>query len=114
MTVDLAGGDPEPISDRPAEDPGRFLDGTSVLTSSGGEIILIDLDGNVLETIQEASAVLFGPVWSADGEWIALSGASGEWADVFISRIDGEDRWQVMETPPTRSSRSGALSRLVR
>ena len=102
MTLDLiVGGDPVPLSDQSFEDAGRFsVDGASVLTSSGGDIILVDLDGNVLETIQEPSAFLFGPVWSPDGEWIAFSrGTSGPFADVFISRVDGADRWQVTETP---------------
>ncbi len=102
MTLDLVvGGDPVPLSDQAFEDAGRFsVDGASVLTSSGGDIILVDLDGNVLETIQEPSAFLFGPVWSPDGEWIAFSrGTSGPFADVFISRVDGADRWQVTETP---------------
>jgi Tol biopolymer transport system component len=101
MIVELEGGDPVPLSDQPFDDPGRFsLDGTSVLTSTGGAIIVVGLDGSVIETIQEPAASLFGPVWSPDGEWIAFSlGTSGPFADVFISRIDGADRWQVTDTP---------------
>ena len=101
MTVDVVGGDPRPISEQYFGDPGQFSpDGASVLTSSYGDIILVDLDGKVLETIDEPGASLFGPVWSPDGEWIAYSrGTSGPFADVFISRVDGADRWKVTDTP---------------
>ena len=70
MIVDVGGRAPQPLSDMPFGDPGRFSpDGTSVLTSAGNEIMLVDLDGTVVETIAEPGAVLFGPVWSPDGEW---------------------------------------------
>lgn len=39
-------------------------------------------------------------IWSPYGEWIAFSrGTSGPFADVFIGRVNGADRWQVTKTP---------------
>ena len=83
------------------EDAGRFsLDGQSILTSSGGTLFVLDLDGKPLFTIRETGAYLFNAVWSPSGEWIAYSRAvSGPHADIFISRPDGSERWQVTSTP---------------
>jgi Tol biopolymer transport system component len=54
-----------------------------------------------LSSIEESGGYLFGAVWSPDGEWIAYSRtAPGTFrADVFISRTDGSDLWQVTNTP---------------
>ena len=71
-----------------------------MLTSAAGQIMLVDLDGSVRHTIEDPGAILFGPVWSPDGEWIAYSrGISGPFADIFVSRSDGSERWQVTDTP---------------
>lgn len=101
LIVDVAGGGEPRTLEGAFEDPGRFSpDGTSLLTSAAGQIKLIDLDGNVLETIADAGAFLFGAVWSPDGEWIAYSSSSGGFiADIIISRPDGSERWQVTHTP---------------
>jgi WD40 repeat protein len=97
--VDVAGGgEPQALfGEQTFEDVGGFSpDGGSLLTSAAGQIKLIDLDGNVLETIDDPGAYLFGPVWSPDGEWIAYSSSSGGFiADIIISRPDGSERWQV-------------------
>jgi Tol biopolymer transport system component len=100
MVVDLSGGEPLPISTDSFEDAGRFSpDGASILTSSGGSIVVIDLDGVVQEHVVEEGAFLFGPVWSPDGMWIAYSrGTTGPLADIFISRPNGSDRHQVTDT----------------
>ena len=101
LMVDVAGGLEPRTFEGTFEDPGRFSpDGTSLLTSAAGQIRLIDLDGNVLETIADGEAYLFGAVWSPDGEWIAYSSSSGGFiADIMISRPDGSERWQVTRTP---------------
>ena len=71
-----AGGEAQPLGDQSFEDPGRFSpDGEAVLTSAGGQITLIDLDGGVRETLVDPQGFAFGPVWSPDGEWIAYSRA---------------------------------------
>lgn len=101
MIVDIAGGEPRPLSTELFEDAGRFsADGASMLTSAGGSIVVVDLNGEVQERVAEAGAFLFGPVWSPDGRWIAFSRTTtGSFrADIFISRPDGTDRRQVTET----------------
>jgi Tol biopolymer transport system component len=82
------------------EDPGRFSpDGASVLTSHGGSILIIDLNGEVLQRVTEPDASLFGPVWAPDGKSIAYSrGTTGPHADIFTSRPDGTDAQQVTST----------------
>jgi Tol biopolymer transport system component len=103
LLVDAGGGNNEP-RELPGsfEDPGRLSpDGETILTSLSGRILFLDLDGEELSTIEETGqAYLFGPVWSPDGEWIAYSrAAGGPFADVFISRPDGSERWRVTNTP---------------
>lgn len=100
MIMDITGGKPRPLSTSEFEDPGRFSpDGASVLTSAGGRIVIVDLDGEVLQRVGKPGAFLFGPVWSPDGMWIAFSGTTtGFHADIFISRPDGMDRLQVTST----------------
>ncbi len=100
--VDASGsGEPQAIGELAFEDAGRFSpDGASLLTSAGGTIMVISLDGSVIGTIGEAEYVLFGAVWSPDGEWIAYSRSTSAFAaELIISRPDGSDRWQVTDTP---------------
>ena len=102
MLVDIEGGEPRPLNESAYEDPGRFLPaGDSVLTSAGGRLVFLDLDGNVVNSIEESGRYLFGAVPSPDGEWIAYSRTTpGVFsADIFISRVDGSDVWQVTTTP---------------
>ena len=102
LLVDVRGGKPRPLSDGTYEDPGRFSPaGDRVLTSSGGRLVVLDLDGNEQGSIEEPGAFLFGPVWSPDGEWMTYSRTTPGvfMADIFISRVDGSDVWQVTDTP---------------
>ena len=70
-----------------------------MLTSTAGTIVLVGLDGEVLEEIADDGAFLFGPVWSPDGEWIAFSRATdGPFADVYVSRPDGGEVTQLTDT----------------
>lgn len=100
MVVDVGGGEPRSLSDDEYEDPGRFSpDGETVLTSADGRLVFMGLNGDVLSTIEETGAFFFGAVWSPDGEWIVYSrDVSGFVADVFVSRTDGSDAWQVTQT----------------
>jgi Tol biopolymer transport system component len=98
MLVDAEGGEPRPLNESAYEDPGRFVPaGDSVVTSAGGRLVFLDLDGNVVDSIEEPGGYLFGAVPSPDGEWIAYSRTTpGVFAaDVYISRADGSDVWQV-------------------
>ena len=101
MIVDISDGEPRPLSKDGFEDPGRFSpDGASVLTSDGrSSIVIMDLNGKVLQQFTESGVALFGPVWSPDGKWIAYSRATtGPHADIFTSRPDGTDAQQVTST----------------
>ena len=101
MLLDASGGEPRRLSAGTFGDAGRFSpDGSSVLTSTGGRIVIMDLDGKVLKTIADPDAFLFGPVWSPDGSRIAFSRAiGGPFADLYTSLPDGTDRRQVTRTP---------------
>jgi hypothetical protein len=101
MLVDGAGGEPRPLSTRHFGNAGRFSpDGASVLTSAGGRIVIVDLEGRVLHETYEMGAFLFDPVWSPDGARIAYARATdGPFADIFTSLPDGTDRQQVTNTP---------------
>ena len=101
MLVDASGGEPWPLSSNSFSDPGRFSpDGASILTSVDYRIVILDLDGKVVQTVAEPGANLFGPVWSPDGTRIAFSrGVGGPFADLFTSLPDGTDRQQVTRTP---------------
>lgn len=101
MLVDANGGEPRLLYDGPMEDPGRFSpDGLSVVTSTNGSLIVIDLDGKVLHKIAVDGLFLFGPVWSPDGTRIAFSADDGGYhADIYTSLPDGTDRQQATNTP---------------
>jgi TolB protein len=98
--ANLDDGSLKPLSETGYDDPGRFSpDGTSVLTSDGEQVVVLDLDGEAVRSIEMAGLSLFGPVWSPDGEWIAYSGSgSGPYADIYISRPDGSGSHQVTTT----------------
>lgn len=102
MLVGAGGGEPKLLYDGPMEDPGRFSpDGLSVVTSSNGRLLVINLEGTVVHEISiDANYYLFGPVWSPDGSRIAFSmdKVRGPFADVFTSLPDGSDLQQVTNT----------------
>jgi Tol biopolymer transport system component len=62
--------------------------------------VFLDLDGKVVDSIEKAGRFLFGAVWSSDGKWIAYSDTMSARfaADIFISRADGCDLWQVTDS----------------
>jgi hypothetical protein len=101
MIVPAAGGKHQPLWYETVEDPGRYSpDGKTVLTSSGGAILLLDNTGHRVGRIAEEGQFLFGAVWSPDGSHIAFSGAtSGPFADIYASRPDGTDRHRATSTP---------------
>ncbi len=100
MLVDGNGGEPRLLYDGPMEDPGRFSpDGLTVVSSSNGSLMVVNLDGKVLYKISVSGSYLFGPVWSPDGTRIAFSlGTGGPFADIYTSLPDGTDRQRVTDT----------------
>jgi hypothetical protein len=101
MLVDANGGEPRLLYDDSMEDPGRFSpDGRFVVTSSNGSLMVIDLDGKVIHSINIDSHYAFGPVWSPDGTRIAFSLTTpGVFAaDIYTSLPDGTDLQRVTNT----------------
>jgi hypothetical protein len=101
MLVNADGGEPRLLYDGPIEDCGRFSpDGNLVVTSSGGSLMVIDLDGQVVHTISIDGHFAFGPVWSPDGTRIAFSLTTpGVFAaDIYTSLPDGTDLQRVTNT----------------
>ena len=101
MLVEASGSEPRLFYNGLMEDPGRFApDGQSVVTSMSGSLVVIKLDGTVLQEISVDGKYLFGPAWSPDGTRIAfsMSTAGQASADVYTSLPDGTDRQQVTQT----------------
>jgi len=105
MLVDVSGGEPLVLYDRPVEDSGRFSpDGQFVVTSSNGSLMVIGMDGKVVQTISISNSYAFGPVWSPDGTRIAFSLAAetgpfaGSFADIYTCLPDGTDCHRVTNT----------------
>lgn len=102
MLVDANGGEPRLLYDEPVEDCGRFSpDGNLVLTSANGSLLVLDLDGQVVDRISIDNHFAFGPVWSPDGARIAFSLTTpGRFAaDIYTSLPDGTNLQQVTNTP---------------
>jgi hypothetical protein len=101
MLVDANGGEPRTLYDGAMEDAGRFSpDGSLIVTSSNGSIMVIDMDGQVVHTITIDDNFAFGPAWSPDGTRIAFSVTTpGEFAaDIYTSLPDGTDLQRVTNT----------------
>jgi len=98
--VDASGGEPTEVTSSSVGDSGRFSpDGSLVATSSGGVIQVIDATGSVVSSIAVSGSLAFGPAWSPDGEWLVFSStSSGFMADLFVSRLDGSELYQVTRT----------------
>jgi Tol biopolymer transport system component len=101
MLVAANGGEPRTLYDGPMEDAGRFSpDGSFVVTSSGGSLMVIDLDGQVVHTISIDDHIAFGPAWSPDGTRIVFSLTTpGVFAaDIYTSLPDGTNLQRVTNT----------------
>jgi len=99
--VDAGGGEPRRLGTATFEDPGRFSpDGMLVLTSWGGTIFILDLEGKEVSSFSDDGFFLFGAVWSPDGTHIAFSRTTPGvfMADIWTSLPDGTDRQQATRT----------------
>jgi WD40 repeat protein len=98
--VEASGGESTALTSTAADDSPRFSpDGSLVATSSGGVIEVIDATGSVVSSIAVSGSFAFGPAWSPDGEWLVFSStSSGFMADLFVSRPDGSQLYQVTRT----------------
>ena len=98
--VKASGGEPGSLTDDVMEDTGRFSpDGTLVATSAAGVIQVLDITGSGVSAIEVSGSFSFGPAWSPDGEWVVFSAtSSGFNADLFVSRTDGSELYQVTRT----------------
>jgi Tol biopolymer transport system component len=98
--VNASGGEPTELTSTAADDSPRLSpDGSLVATSSGGVIEVIDATGSVVSSIAVSGSFAFGPAWSPDGEWLVFSStSSGFMADLFVSRPDGSELYQVTRT----------------
>ena len=101
MLIDANGGEPRLLYDGPVEDCGRFSpDGRFVLTSTNGSLVVLELDGQVVQRISIDGHFAFGAVWSPDGTRIAFSLTTpGVYAaEIYTSLPDGTDRQRVTNT----------------
>jgi len=100
LLLDPEGAEPRQVGTSSYEDAGRFSpDGTLVLTAVGGSIMIIDLNGQVVNSFAD-DAFSFGAAWSPDGTHIAFSRTTGGYrSDIWTSLPDGTDRQQVTRTP---------------
>lgn len=96
-----SGGEPIELTSTVVGDAGRFShDGSLVATSWGGVVRVLDATGSTVSSIDIPGSFAFGPAWSPDGEWLVFSAdSSGFRADLFVSRPDGSDLYQVTRTP---------------
>jgi Tol biopolymer transport system component len=101
LAVSPRGGRPHAVTRTKVDPAAKFSpDGSMIATSASGALLVLSSDGRLVHRITEAGASLFGPDWSPDGNWLAYSrGVSGPFADIYISRPDGSDRFQVTDTP---------------
>ena len=100
LLIDSAGAEPHQLGTAKYEDAGRFSpDGRLVLTAGGGSLVILDLEGQIVNRISD-DAFLFGAAWSPDGTHIAYSRTPvGFIADIWTSLPDGTERQQVTRTP---------------
>ena len=101
LLVKASGGEPTELTSTVVGDAGRFSrDGSLVATSWGGVVRVLDASGSTVSSIAIPGSFAFGPAWSPDGEWLVFSAdSSGFRADLFVSRPDGSELYQVTRTP---------------
>ena len=99
--VKASGGETTELTSTVVGDAGRFSrDGSLVATSWGGVVRVLDASGSTVSSIDIPGSFAFGPAWSPDGEWLVFSAdSSGFRADLFVSRPDGSELYQVTRTP---------------
>ncbi|MEP7135417.1 MAG: hypothetical protein ABI904_10840 [Chloroflexota bacterium] len=100
MLVDANGGEPRLFYDGQMEGAGQFApNGLSVVSSTNGVLVVINMDGTVLHQIARDGFFLFGATWSPDGTRLVFSADTGTYhAELYTSLPDGTDLQQVTHT----------------
>jgi len=73
--VPLGGGDMKQLTtgDRSAASPRWSPDGKRIAYTTGGQIWMMDNDGDHKEQVTKISTEAAAPVWSPDGKWLAFT-----------------------------------------
>ncbi|MEO7665258.1 MAG: hypothetical protein ABIV26_09040 [Candidatus Limnocylindrales bacterium] len=105
MVVNADGSGERTLSDRMVDASGSWSpDGTTILTDTGGSLLLVPVDGTKPSPIRIGDATVgnaLRPTWSPDGDWIVFSlyvrGAAH--SDIYVMRKEGTDLLQITNTP---------------
>jgi len=103
MVVNADGTDPRVLTGRTVSLASRWSpDGKTILTESGGSLLLVPVDGAPVSAIRinGGSAVKASRgAWSPDGTWIVFSRLTSTGEDIYIMRSDGTNLHQITHTP---------------
>ncbi|HVQ22609.1 MAG TPA: hypothetical protein VMT36_05005 [Candidatus Saccharimonadia bacterium] len=104
MVVNVDGSHEQVLTDRKVGLAASWSpDGKTILTESGGSLLLVPVDGGQPSPIMvgQALGAASRGAWSPDGQWIVFSGIApnSPAEDIYIVRADGTDLHQVTDTP---------------
>jgi eukaryotic-like serine/threonine-protein kinase len=68
---------------------------TQITTTTGGDVVLIPLKGGARRVLVSTPAYEGGPQLSPDGKWLAYSSNMSGRMEVYLRRVDGQERYPV-------------------